>query len=116
MPTTAPYPNSPGPVLVPLGTRPPAGLLLGGESVSNLTIRRITKSHHGRTLRMMGHAAEYLAHSGRFAEKRMSAADNEAISILRRLSSAVFLEYAESVRVRRPIEDFVMGCASWLLE
>ena len=115
MPTTAPYPNSPSPVLVPLGTRPPAGLPLDGSN-ANLTIRRITKTHHGRTLQMLGHAAEYLAHSRRFSEKRANAADDEAISILRRLSSVVFLEYAESVRMRRPIEDFVMGCANWLLE
>lgn len=112
MPTTAPYLNDSGPVLVP---RPPAGFTLDG-SRGSLTIRRITKSHHGRTLQMLGHAAEYLVHSRHFAEKRANAADDEAVSILRRLSSAVFLEYAESVRMRRPVEDFVMGCANWLLE
>ncbi|GGA58480.1 hypothetical protein GCM10011507_07300 [Edaphobacter acidisoli] len=115
MPTTAPHQNHPGPALVPLVRRPPAGFPLDGGRV-NLTVRRITKNHHGRTLQMLGHAAEYLAYNRGFSERRASAADDEAISILRRLSSAVFLEYAEGARVRRPLEDFVMGCASWLLE
>lgn len=115
MPTTASHQNRPGPVLVPLVRENLAGFPLDGGNIS-LTIRRITKTHHGRTLQMLGHAAEHLAHSRQFAETRATAADKEAISILRQLSSAVFLEYAESTRVRRPIEDFVMGCASWLLE
>ena len=115
MPTTAPYQSQPGPVLAPLVRENHAGLALDASSV-NLTIRRITKTHHGRTLQMLGHAAEYLTHSRQFAERRANAADNEAVSILRRLSSAVFLEYAETNHVWRPIEDFVMGCAGWLLE
>lgn len=115
MPTTAPYRNSPGPVLVPPVQRPHAEFPLDGGKL-NLTVRRITKTHHGRTLQVLGHAAEYLVHSRAFSERTGSKADKEAVRILRRLSSAVFLEYAESVRTRRPIEDFVMGCASWLLE
>lgn len=115
MPTTAHHQNQPGPMLVPFTRRTPSGLPLD-EGRVNLTIRRITKSHHGRTLQTLGHAAEYLAHSRRFAEKHATAADDEAISILRRLSSRIFLEYAERARVKRPLEDLVMGCASWLLE
>lgn len=115
MPTTAPYPNKPGPMLVPPVRRPLAEFPLDGGKL-NLTVRRITKTHHGRTLQMLGHAAEYLAHSRAFSERGGSKADEEAVRILRRLSSVVFLEYAEGVRVRRPIEDFVMGCANWLLE
>lgn len=115
MPTTAPYPNSSEPVLVPPIPRAPAEFPLDGGRL-NLTVRRITKSHHGSTLQMLGHAAEYLAHSRVFSNKGGSKADEDAVRILRRLSSAVFLEYAESVRVRRPVEDFVMGCANWLLE
>ncbi|MEO6982595.1 MAG: hypothetical protein ABI072_05715 [Edaphobacter sp.] len=83
----------------------------------HLTIRRITRTHHGRTLQTLGHATEYLVHSRRFmVGKSASEAEDEAVRILRRLSSCVFREYAESVRVRRPVEDFVMGCAAWLLE
>ncbi|SRR5579875_348456 len=115
MPTTASHPRRPGPVPVPFVRDNSAGFPLDGNNFS-LTIRRITKTHHGRTLQMLGHAAEYLVHSREFAEQHATAADKEAVSILRQLSSAVFLEYAESTRVRRPIEDFVMGCASWLLE
>lgn len=115
MPTTTPHQHQPGPVLVPLVRKNLAGFPLEGRN-TNLTIRRITKTHHGRTLQMLGDAAEYLAHGRQFAGMRATAADDEAVSILRRLSSAVFLEYAETNRVRRPIEDFVMGCASWLLE
>ena len=115
MPTTASYPNNPGPVLVLPVQRLPAEFPLDGGRL-NLTVRRITKTHHGRTLQMLGHAAEYLAHSRVFSERGGSKADEEAVRILRRLSSVVFLEYAENARVRRPIEDFVMECANWLLE
>lgn len=83
----------------------------------NLTTYRITKTHHGRTLQMLGHAAEYLVHSRKFLETRSATrADDEAVRILRRLSSSVFLEYAENMKARRPVEDFVVGCANWLLE
>jgi hypothetical protein len=87
------------------------------EDASNLTIRRISKTHHGRTLQILGHAAEYLVNSGRFlVEGSSSADDDEAVRILMRLSSSVFRDYAESVKVRRPVEDFLMGCANWLFE
>jgi hypothetical protein len=102
-------------MLVPAMQHLPARLPLDSGKV-NLTIRRISKGHHGRTLQMLGHAAEYLVYSRRFSETRGSAADADAIHILMRLSSAVFREYAEGMKVRRPVEDFVMGCASWLLE
>lgn len=122
MSTTAPFPKLPRPLpvslvpgAVPDSQLPPAGLPLDRSKV-NLTIRRISKTHHGRTLQILGHAAEYLVRSRRFLTMPASAADDEAIRILRRLSSTVFREYAESTRVRRPVEDFVMGCASWLME
>jgi len=43
-------------------------------------------------------------------------ADDEAVRILMRLSSEVFRDYARSVRVRRPVEDMMMGCLARLLE
>lgn len=113
MSTTAPFPKPTRSLPIP-ARQPPAGLRVDAHK-ANLTIRRITKTHHGRTLQMLGHAAEYLVHSRRFLEWP-SAADDEAVRILMRLSSAVFREYAEGRRVRRPVEDFVMGCANWLLE
>jgi hypothetical protein len=85
------------------------------EAVVPLTIRRISKSHHGRTLQTLGHAAEYLASNRRYLAGE-SEADEEAVRILMRLSSAVFREYAESVKVRYPVQDFLMGCAAWLFE
>jgi hypothetical protein len=82
-----------------------------------MTIRRISRTHHGRTLQMLGHATEYLVNSRRFlVEESSSANDDEAVRILMRLSSSVFQDYAESVTVRRPVEDFLMGCALWLFE
>lgn len=114
--STAPFPGTvrPGsqPEVQHIGQRAPLR-----EDASNLTIRRISKTHHGRTLQMLGHAAEYLVNSRRFLVAESSSADDEeAMRILLRLSSSVFQEYAESVRVRRPVEDFLMGCANWLFE
>jgi len=114
--STAPFPRA-----VPTSIQPgvsylPAELPQDTRAL-NLTTYRISKTHHGRTLQMLGHAAEYLANSRRFLiAESVSHADEEAVRILRRLSSSVFLEYAESVKVRRPVEDFVMGCAAWLFE
>ena len=99
-----------GPELVPQTFRLDHGRV-------NLTTYRISKTHHGRTLQTLGHAAEYLVHSRQFLERgRAGRADDEAVRILRRLSSEVFREYAEGVKIRRPIEDLVMGCANWLFE
>ena len=90
---------------------------LPGRAPVNLTTYRISKTHHGRTLQMLGHAAEYLVNSRpSLLEESPSAADDEAVRILMRLKSSVFREYAESVKVRRPVEDFVMGCAARLFE
>ena len=51
--------------------------------VGDLTIHRITSTHHGRTLLMLGHAAEYLANSRRYSTEKVDHAANvEAIHIL----------------------------------
>lgn len=114
--STAPFPKAVRPELVPAVRRLPERLPVDADAF-NLTIRRISKSHHGRTLQMLGHAAEHLVNNRRFLiAGSASKADDEAVRILRQLSSVVFQEYAESVKVRRPVEDFVMGCANWLFE
>lgn len=115
MSTTAAFPKPARSLPLTVVRQPPAGLSFDAGKL-NLTIRRISKTHHGRTLQMLGHAAEHLVYSRGFLVRPPSAADEEAVRILRRLSSAVFREYAERQRVRRPVEDFVMGCANWLLE
>jgi hypothetical protein len=70
----------------------------GLADVPDLTIHRITKTHHGRTLVSLGHAAEYLANSRRFLlREKMNDSDNEAIHLLMSLSRRVFDEYAEGV-------------------
>jgi hypothetical protein len=118
--STVPFPGFPDTVhlggeleVQRLGERAPLR-----ADASNLTIRRISKTHHGRTLQILGHATEYLVNSRRFlvVESGDAAADDEAVRILMRLSSSVFRDYAESVKVRRPVEDFLMGCANWLFE
>ena len=77
---------------------------------ADLTIHRVTKTHHGRTLLMLGHAAEYLANSRRFTMLRFDdGADEEAIHILMGLSREVFEEFAE-----QGIEKQRVG--SWLIE
>jgi hypothetical protein len=59
-------------------------------------ICRNTGTHHGRTLLMLGHAAEHLASSRRFVfEETERSPDEEAIHILRSLSRDVFEEYAD---------------------
>jgi hypothetical protein len=59
------------------------------------TIRRTTGTHHGGTLLLLGHAAEHLASSRRFAfEETGKSSDDEAVHILMSLSRDVFEEYA----------------------
>lgn len=85
---------------------------------ADLTIHRITRTHHGRTLLTLGHAAEYLAHSRRFTMLKMddAAADEEAIHILMGLSRQVFEEFAEQATEWRRVGDWVIERAVLLLE
>ena len=73
----------------------------------DLTIHRKTDTHHGATLQILGHAAEYIAESRRYMMSA-SKSDAEAIHILMRLSREVFEEYAEAVAVRTRFHDWVM--------
>jgi hypothetical protein len=84
---------------------------------ADLTIHRSTKSHHGRTLLILGHAAEYLANSRRFTMLRFDdSADEEAIHILMELSRKVFEEFAEQTTKKRRMGDWVIYRVVGLLE
>jgi hypothetical protein len=76
---------------------------------SDLTIHRRSTSHHGNTLRTLGHAAEYLVDSRLFSlEIGETAGDREAVRILMRLSREIFDEYAVIASQSHPIADWVM--------
>ncbi|MBS1822236.1 MAG: hypothetical protein JST61_09715 [Acidobacteria bacterium] len=75
-----------------------------------LTIHRRSRSHHGATLRTLGHAAEYLA-ARSFTGNVHSASDREAIHVLMRLSRDVFDDYARLTRRHHPVADWIMGQA-----
>jgi len=77
----------------------------------NLTIHRRTESHHGRSLQILGHAAEYLADSRMFLVEGSDSSDQEAIRILMRLSREVFDDYAAVTHQRHPVTDWLMSKA-----
>ena len=110
-----------GPALVPQRPRrPPPPTTLSGVSgpsdATDLTIHRLTRSHHGRTLLMLGHAAEYLVDSRRYlAYGKASDSDNEAVHILMSLSREVFDDYAEGASKGRGLDGLVLGCLTRLL-
>jgi hypothetical protein len=115
---TAVYPGANHPILVTSRkTQPSPGLPFPslskeetGLSVGDLTIRRITGTHHGRTLLTLGHAAEYLANSRRYSMRAYDReAEVEAVHILMELSRSVFEEYAERRSLHRRFEN-------WLIE
>jgi hypothetical protein len=82
----------------------------------DLTIHRVTGTHHGRTLLMLGHAAEYLVDSRRFLQRAaVNHSDNEAIHILMGLSRNVFDEYAEGVSKVRRLDRLLLGFVTRLL-
>jgi hypothetical protein len=77
----------------------------------DLTIHRRTVSHHGKTLLMLGHAAEYLVQSRMFlSAEPASQSDTEAVHILMQLSRMVFNEYAQQVTANNPLETWMVGC------
>jgi hypothetical protein len=117
---TAVIPGAPRPVLVPSRKARSFPSLSEGRAVSSagdLTIHRITKTHHGRTLLTLGHAAEYLAHSRRYSTHRFDhAAEVEAIHILMGLSRGIFDEFAERRTLGRRFEGWVIEPAVRLFE
>jgi hypothetical protein len=109
-----------GPALVPQRPRrpsPPTTLsgVNGPADAPDLTIHRLTRTHHGRTLLMLGHAAEYLVDSRRYlVQGKATDSDNEAIHILMGLSRSVFDDYAEGVSKGRGLDGLVLGCVTRL--
>jgi hypothetical protein len=91
-----------------------------GRAVSragDLTIHRITSTHHGRTLLTLGHAAEYLANFRRYSmEKIDHAANVEAIHILMELSRSVFDDFAERRSLSRRVKEWLVGPAVRLFQ
>jgi hypothetical protein len=108
-----PGPNRP----VPVPARQPRALpsLSQGRAVSrvgDLTIHRITSTHHGRTLLTLGHAAEYLETSRRYSTEKVDhAANMEAIHILMELSRSVFDDFAERRTMGRRFEEWLIDRA-----
>jgi hypothetical protein len=110
--------SRPRPVLVPRKTQDLPSLSLNkSASAGELTIHRITKTHHGRTLLTLGHAAEYLVNSRRYSTQKVDHKANvEAIHLLMALSRRVFEDYAEDRVLHKKIEDWVIEGAVGLLE
>jgi hypothetical protein len=117
---TAVIPGSQRPVLVPARKARPFPSLSGGRAVSSsgdLTIHRITSTHHGRTLLTLGHAAEYLANSRRYSTQKYDhTADVEAIHILMGLSRSVFEDFAGRPALHRRVQDWVVERAVRLFD
>jgi hypothetical protein len=117
---TAVFPGANRPVLVPgKKTESFPSLSQGREAfhAGDLTIHRITETHHGRTLLMLGRAAEYLVNSRRYSTRAYDrAAEVEAIHILMGLSRSVFEEYAERRTLQRRFQDWLIERAVRVLE
>ena len=87
------------------------------SSAGDLTIHRITRTHHGRTLLTLGHAAEYLANSRRYSTEKVDHAANvDAIHILMELSRSVFDDFAKRRSLHRQVEDWLVGRAVRLFQ
>ena len=117
---TAVFPGTNRPSLVPQKAPRAFPSLSQGKaasSVGDLTIHRITKTHHGRTLLTLGHAAEYLANSRRYSTEKVDHEANvEAIHILMGLSRNVFEEFAERRTLNRRFEQWLVDRAVRLFE
>jgi hypothetical protein len=118
---TAVFPGTPRPVLVPATRKARSfpSLSAGREasSAGDLTIHRITRTHHGRTLLTLGRAAEYLASSRRYSPQEFDHEANvEAIHILMGLSRSVFEEFAERRTLNRRFEEWLVERAVRLFE
>jgi hypothetical protein len=87
------------------------------STAGDLTIHRVTSTHHGRTLLMLGHAAEYLATSRRFSTEKVNHAANvEAIHILMELSRSIFDDFAERRTLNQRLQDWVVAGVVGLVE
>ncbi len=117
---TAVFPGPTRPVPVRSRKAQPIPSLSQGREASkagDLTIHRITSTHHGRTLLTLGHAAEYLVNSRRYSTEKVDHASNvEAIHILMELSRSVFDDFAERRALSRRLEQWLIGRAVRLFE
>ncbi len=79
------------------------------SSPGDLTIRRITSTHHGRTLLTLGHAAEYLVNSRRYSTEKFDyEAHAEAVHLLMGLSRSVFDEIAQPRALHQRFQDWLV--------
>jgi hypothetical protein len=117
---TAVFPGPNRPVLVPSRKARSFPSLSEGRaqsSAGDLTIHRITKTHHGRTLLTLGHAAEYLANSRRYSTQEIDYdSEVEAIHILMGLSRSVFEDFADRQTLNRRFEQWLIERAVRLFE
>ena len=117
---TAVFPGTNRPVPVPAKRAQAFPSLSEGREESGagaLTIHRITETHHGRTLLMLGRAAEYLVASRRYSTRMFDReAEVEAVHLLMGLSRAVFEEYAERRTLQRRFQDWVIERAVRVFE
>jgi hypothetical protein len=115
--STAAFPGSIGPELVRRDREVrPSPVTESEEAPIALAIHRITKTHHGRTLLTLGHAAEHLANSRRFRTDEGDGADAEAIHILMGLSREVFDDFAERLPIHRRVERLLMDWVVGLID
>jgi hypothetical protein len=75
---------------------------------ADLTIHRIAKTHHGRTLAILGHAAECLANSRPFDSEQKEESSTMAIHVLMDRSRKVFDEFAQQNAVNRRIKRWLV--------
>jgi hypothetical protein len=117
---TAGFSGPTRPVLVPARKARGFPSLSQGRAASSagdLTIHRITSTHHGRTLLTLGHAAEYLANSRRYSTEKVDHTSNvEAIHILMELSRNVFEDFAERRTLTQRLEQWLLDRAVRLIE
>jgi len=121
--STAVFSGALGPVLVQRELQDVPGGLAGSSTRSTaqgnvfLTIHRISETHHGRTLLMLGHAAEHLANSRRFEIGGLDEdSDSEAIHILMGLSRSVFDDFAGRYTRRRRVEQWLIQYVAELFD
>jgi hypothetical protein len=117
--STVPFPGAFRPELVDRSASSVPTLSPGNPASKNadLTIHRITRTHHGRTLLTLGHAAEYLANSRRYSIQAFdNKSDDEAIHILMGLSRDVFEDFAQHPSVTRRFWNWVVEQGVRLLD
>lgn len=113
-----PGPNRPA-VLASRNARSIPSLLEGREATNpgDLTVHRITDTHHGRTLVTLGHAAEYLVNSRRYSTAKFDyEAHVEAVHILMELSRSVFDEAVQPRKLHQRVQDWLVARVVRIIE